>query len=518
MDVFDIQGHQVQLARDEETGETSFFVLPFAEDDMAESLAVLPVSGYDHHRLRDGNLVHLISMLDSGGQVVRTADFTDPLSPRWRGELVLSDEIDHVYGGGWGFYDYYWSPSAGQPLENRLLPVTARVVHQSESGRRYYDNTLRVIDMSDPDRPRLAAGAVSMNDYPFVNRVGHGNVLYSTHTEPAQDEEGNKKQYHVRYFLDCVDASNPDELVLLPKLNIPGELVDVDESGRLLYTVDYQFDEFGRRRNSLNVLRVEGDKAVLVDVLPVGEEIDRARYRDRTVWLTSHKQPWWGMGDDTIDSRQPYTRLARLDFAEDGTLQSDLASDVRGYHFNLLDVEDNLAYLSSSYPYGLLVLDVSDVANPAVLSASRSIGYISKLLRHEDFLYMPMGEYGVRRTALRGLAFPAAGRPSKRPCLPPGKRRGRGSQARLSCSRNACRFARDERQAVHSAARRQVMRIAWALVVSVLAAGCYGSHEGAKGTVGGNEARIVPAGRVPPRTVGQLPAHRSARSAASTKR
>jgi hypothetical protein len=30
-----------------------------------------------------------------------------------------------------------------------MLPVTMRVVHESESGRRYYDNYLKVIDLSD---------------------------------------------------------------------------------------------------------------------------------------------------------------------------------------------------------------------------------------------------------------------------------------------------------------------------------------------------------------------------------
>lgn len=398
MDVFNIGGYQVQFARHEKDGSFHFFVLPFGADDMAESVAELQVSGSSHHRLRDGDMIHLIYR-DNNGQVVRTADFTDPKNPRWRGEYRLSDDIDHIYGGGWGFYDYYWSPSAGQPLGNKMLPVTMRVVHESEGGRRYYDNALRLIDMSDPDNPRLTDGTLTMNEYPFVNRVSHGNVLYSVHTEPAEDAEGNTKQYHTKYYLDRVDVSDPDSFVELPKLSIPGELVDVDENGTILYTVDYQFDEFGRRRNSLNVLRIEEEQAVLVEVIPVGDDIGRARYMDRTIWLTSHKQPWWGLGEDTIDSRQPYTRLSKLVFAEDGTLQSDLASNIHGYHFNLLDIEDDLMYLSSTHPYGLLILNVSDITDPDILNASRSIGYISKLIRHEDFVYMPMGSYGVRRSS-----------------------------------------------------------------------------------------------------------------------
>jgi hypothetical protein len=171
----------------------------------------------------------------------------------------------------------------------------------------------------------------------------------------------------------------------------------VDASGTLLYTVDYQWDEFGRRRNSFNVLKLDGDTATLVSVLPVGDEIDRARYLDREVWLTSHRYAWWGRDDDSPDSRQPYTRLVRLRFDAAAALTAQDSHDVAGYDFNLLDVEGNRVYLSSSYPTGLLILDTTDFGHPKELGASRTIGYVSKFVRDTDYLYLPMGSYGVRR-------------------------------------------------------------------------------------------------------------------------
>ncbi|HKU37461.1 MAG TPA: hypothetical protein VJR89_04920, partial [Polyangiales bacterium] len=229
---------------------------------------------------------------------------------------------------------------------------------------------------------------------------GHGKLLYSTHTEPALDKNGNPKQYHERYFVDRVDATDPNNLKLLPKVNIPGRLVDVDASGKLLYTVDYQWDEHGRRRNSFNVLRLEGDQATLVTVLPVGDEIARARYLDREVWLSTHSYPWYGRNDDSPDSRQPYTRLTRLRFDEQGTVASNVSHDVSGYHFDLLDVEGTQVYLASSYPTGLLILDTTQLENPKIVGASRTIGYVSKLVHEGDALYLPMGSYGVRRVAI----------------------------------------------------------------------------------------------------------------------
>ncbi len=402
VDVFSIGGYQVQLGVDEQDSTYRFFVLPFGEDDMAKSVAELPVDTSLFYQMQDGAIIHMVgSDRTTGDQLIRNADFSDPKHPRWRGEYRIPAEAEHFYSGGysgyWSFYDYYWNPGAGQPLDNQLLPVTTREVKTDATGRRYYKNYLRVIDLKDADKPRLAAGSIEMPDWPFVNHVGHGTMLYSTHTEPALDASGNPKKYHERYFLDRVDASDPDHLKALPKVNIPGRLIDVDASGKVLYTVDYQWDDFGRRRNSFDVLKLAADTATLETVLAVGDEIDRGRYLDREVWLSTHRYAWWGLNSDSPDSRQPYTRLTRLRFSAQAALTSQDSHDVAGYDFDLLDVEGARVYLASSYPTGLLILDTTNFAKPSVLGASRTIGYVSKIVRNGTYLYMPMGSYGVRR-------------------------------------------------------------------------------------------------------------------------
>jgi len=403
VDVFDIADHEVQLGYDEDDSSFRFFVLPFGADDLADSVAELPVDMYASYEMQAGDVVHVIgNAAGTGEQVIRSADFSDPMHPRWRGSYTVGTDIDHIWSGGGyygyaGYYDRYWNPSAGQPLENQLLAVTTREVNTDDQGRRFYKNHLRIVDLRDPDDLHLAGGSVELPDWGFINRIDHGSMLYSVHTEPALDADGHPKQFHERYFVDRVDASNPDSIALLPKISVPGQLVDVDDSGTILYTVDYQWDDHGRRRNSLNVLHLDGDEAVLQAVLPVGDDIDRARYLDREVWLSTHRYPWWGRSADSPDSRQPYTRLTRLEIAEDGTIAADDRHDVAGYHFDLLDVDGPTVYLASSYPTGLLVLDTSDFADPAIVNTSRTIGYVSKILRKDDFLYMPMGSYGVRR-------------------------------------------------------------------------------------------------------------------------
>jgi hypothetical protein len=286
----------------------------------------------------------------------------------------------------------------GEVTDTRIVgDVLYAVSHRNPDYWRYdtddWEDTTWVlsINIADPDNIR----EVDRETFPGASQVIQ--VFPNSISVAAVDADGNPKKYHVRYFVDRIDVSDPDKPIQLDKVNIPGVPVDVDESGKILYSVDYQWDDFGRRRNSFNVLNLSDDTAELLAVLPVGDEIGRARYMDRVVWLASHRYPWYGLNDDSVDSRQPYTKLTRVSVDDDGIV-SDVAADVSGYHFDLLDVEDNLAYLASSYPTGLLVLDVSDMEAPSIVSAARTVGYVSKIVRHGDALYMPMGPYGVRTT------------------------------------------------------------------------------------------------------------------------
>jgi len=406
LDVFDIQGRQVQLVGDVENGGFFFEVLDFGDDaepwaDNAPALARLDLPFTSApYPIRDGDVLHLVGYEPDLGQVIRNADFTDVLAPALRGLLDFSNEVDAVYRPGYSFYYYYWNPTSGLPIDGRILPFTERHIIELPNGRREWDSELGLVDLTDIDAPRIAEGRVPMNDYPFVNKVTHGRVLHSTHVEEAKTADGETLYYHVRSFVDRIDVTDPDAPVQLPSLNVPGLLVDVSEDGTLLYTVDYQWDDFGRRRNSLNVLRVVGEQAELIEVIPVSDQVNRAVFRDQTIWLVNHKYPWWGVQSDTVASRQPYTILEKFTVAADGTLASQAAARLHGYHFDLLDVEADRIYLASTWPYGLLVLDAANPAEPQIRHAARSIGYISRIVTHGDAIYTPLGWYGVHRTVV----------------------------------------------------------------------------------------------------------------------
>jgi hypothetical protein len=412
-DVFEVQGLQVQLVTDPYSGQVRLEVRPFAKEDDGPTLAELdlPYSGVPYV-LRDGDILHLIGSEPNRGQVVHSADLQSPKSPTLRGDLLLSDSNWNVYHPGWGWYTHYWSPYAGLPLRNQIIAATFREVVTGQGGRRDWNSELRFLDLRDADKPRVATGKVPMNDFPFVNKITHGNVLYSTHVEQATTPDGSSLLYHVRSYVDRVDVTNPDSPKGLPAVNVPGYLVDVSDDGSIWYTVDFQWDEFGRRRNSVNVLRLlPSNQAFLVEVIPVADQINRAALRpgqlseqggrpagwnDRTIWLTAHKYPWWGVQSDTLTSRQPYTVLRRVDFDADGHLAADQKASFDGYHFDLLDVDQSQMYLSSASPSGLLVVDVQNMAKPVVTYTTRTIGYVSRIVADAGHLYAPLGMYGLQ--------------------------------------------------------------------------------------------------------------------------
>ncbi|MBN2361637.1 MAG: beta-propeller domain-containing protein [Deltaproteobacteria bacterium] len=400
MNAYNVQGKEIQIINNTDRPGCRVDVLDFGKDDDRPVLATLdlpfrsaPVC------FQDGNLIRMIGFVPSTyTQMMTTLDVSNPVVPRLRGHYDVPNDVDRIYNEGYSFYYVYWSPWSGLPLEGRIFPVTMRRVIERADGRRNFESHLRLIDFSDIDNPRMTLGAVPMNDWPFVNKVTHGNMLYSTHVEEAVTPDGDHLQYHVRSYIDRIDVNDPDNPLALPKINVPGVLVDTSDDGRLLYTIDYQWDAYGRRRNSLNVLTVDGDVATLRTVLPVGDRINRALFRDRTLWVTTHKYPWWGVHSDSVASRQPYTLLNRIDFGQDGELLQLTSADLQGYHFDLLDVQEPTVFLASGYPYGVLVLDATDPTLPVIVTDARTIGYVSKIVFAGAHIYMPLGWYGVHRT------------------------------------------------------------------------------------------------------------------------
>jgi hypothetical protein len=63
----------------------------------------------------------------------------------------------------------------------------------------------------------------------------------------------------------------------------------------------------------------------------------------------------------------------------------------KGYPFDLLDVEASQLYLSTSSLSGLLVVDVTNIADPHVTHSARILSYISRIVPFDGKLLRAAG-------------------------------------------------------------------------------------------------------------------------------
>ncbi|MBN2197147.1 MAG: beta-propeller domain-containing protein [Polyangiaceae bacterium] len=140
-----------------------------------------------------------------------------------------------------------------------------------------------------------------------------GDLIASQHQEPVEDDPAR-----VRYYLDRIDVSDPEEPVLLDPVNIPGQVLHYDHDRGLLVTVEdrrevlaelpnyqacdnldplasWEYDEGAYEANGydwentpgacvrwhrrLNSLRLDGDVARRVSVLDLDQPLDDGTYR-----------------------------------------------------------------------------------------------------------------------------------------------------------------------------------------------------------------------------------------------
>ena len=120
---------QVQLVTDVYTDQVRLEVRKFGMEDDGPTLAMLDLPfSCAPFVLRDGDVLHMIGNEPNVGQVVRNADLTDPKNPKLRGRADAHRQQLERLPPGLGLVPHYWSPYAGLPLRNQIVPATFRKV------------------------------------------------------------------------------------------------------------------------------------------------------------------------------------------------------------------------------------------------------------------------------------------------------------------------------------------------------------------------------------------------------
>jgi hypothetical protein len=334
---------------------------------------------------------------------VTVVDLTVPASARLRGTVRLpTPEGYYGYGyDGWGgWYGWYgwWDgetmvQAGGDVLAYReYLP---RYVRDADGTSRRTDTSLlRVIDLANPDAPRLSSTTVSpTRDGWWGNLRAVGSTLYASHYDYV-DRGG--RYPGVRYYVDRIDLSDRAAPRVLSRVNVPGLLVGASADQRYLYTVDYRWFDYGgdvgsRARNTFNVLELAAGRAYLRSTVDVDGYLGNVFVRGSRAYFSAERYdattPGYGA---------PTVQLHALDLSNPAAPVDRAGAAQRGWGW-LLGVEGDRALVQSGWGAGVDVYRLTDERAPELLSFQRTRGWWgSNLARQGDTMYLATGYWGTQ--------------------------------------------------------------------------------------------------------------------------
>ncbi|MFT3924246.1 MAG: beta-propeller domain-containing protein [Myxococcales bacterium] len=345
-------------------------------------------------------------------KVVGTFDVAPATNNEWLGEVLLTDSALLV-GRGAGYYSY-WDQGTDKvrysydifTLENPSAPAFVKrfdVPSTMAGGGWGYG---------------MGACGVDMYWgywYGGTSALVSGNLVVSQHESDVDD--GTQR---VRYYLDRLDVSDPRNPVLLPPVNIPGQVVHYDGASQRAVTVSYvhheeraanwqdctwraygawyedESDACHLYERQVNVLAVDDDKATRISQLKLdGERIATSLgvSNERFFYLSSERKPY-----DYNNPTAASQRLETLAFAAGGQIQrlpSLELEDSLGYYWygSDLKVRGTRAFVPGNGT--LQVAQTSDKLHPALSSHEVQAWGCSYLEIGTDRAYCASNEYGV---------------------------------------------------------------------------------------------------------------------------
>jgi uncharacterized secreted protein with C-terminal beta-propeller domain len=340
---------------------------------------------------------------------------------------ITQTENTLLVGRSTGYYSYdsYGNPTGSPP-------------------RYFYD----VIDLSDPAAPAVVKRfevpeAISAGGWGYYGMGGctidmawgwygggyssgtltDGDLVISQHAVPV----GNRYD-QVRYYLDRIDVSDPTNPVVLPSVNIPGNVVHFNADSNEIVTVDYQetledgvvdndcylrgawgyYDsDIGRcrvNRRSINALVLEGDRAVRTSQILLDREqrTGSIAVSDRRVFYTTSDFP--EVSSNGYQQSSDVT-LNALGLAGGGVLEPLAPVDlgVRApYYWGDLRARGERAFEISQS--SLTVIDTADGEAPVQKTFELpTYSYCSAFEVSGDAAYCAMGQRGVEVFDLSGM-------------------------------------------------------------------------------------------------------------------
>lgn len=258
---------------------------------------------------------------------------------------------------------------------------------------RYWQHyKLSVLDLSDPANPTLAEPLSLPANEEAAGLLADGDDLYVSYRIPVDVE--NDSRPFVRYYFRRLDLSNPAAPDLSGGINVPGNLLAVEDNGRTVVTQDYVWGE-QVVEIAINKLTVIGERAML-DARRrfIDQQVHNVALDGRGHLLVSHRVAW-----RAYDQNNPEDNLQKLTVMDLQTESMPILSESDvDIWAQLQDARDGRALFS--VPGGLLVMDLEDPAEPQAQAWFPTRGWPRQLVLHGDDIYFAAGRYGLYRFGL----------------------------------------------------------------------------------------------------------------------
>ncbi len=367
--------------------ESELRIVPLSSSqllDEATASSTTPLTGFNGRLFQNGRFIYFTSQPPEGKGTVQVIDISDPVMPKMRGKFV-SDlpentyinemlQVDHdllvVHLRRHASYCIECDHFAGPPLPSAP------------------SDELAVIDLSDPDNPRLAS-RVNLGGYYSTGEIqSRGRVVYFSAVRVDKNIS--------RHYLVRVDLSNPVSPNKLPEINIPGALIDISHNGHYVYTSDNVFTE-NRSQLTLFASALVGDKAYLRGEVKLPDYAGDFIYAS-TGFIYFTMSSYESRTDSRINGSGlvsisgPALALNAVDVRHARDLKVTPSTKIQNAFGSLRKVSGNKALIDLS-GFGLAIFDVG--AQPPTFNKLVRQGWIADIQVRGDRVFILSGPYGV---------------------------------------------------------------------------------------------------------------------------
>lgn len=289
-----------------------------------------------------------------------------------------------------------------QEVEASTVPTTEDR-YDYEQHRYWQSYKFNILDLSNPAQANISQTLAMPAEEEAAGVLAAGDKLYVTYRKPVRLP--NDSRPYVRYYFKTIDLSNPALPVISAPVNIPGQLIAVDQD-----TLLTQDTLWGSQvvETAINKLKLQNNLAYLQgtyrfqDQLVQSVNLDRAGHA-----VVSHQLAWYANQAAYGQDYESYDYTNRMSVL-----------NLNGATFSLLSTTDvdNWATLKDArqgralfqVPGGLLVMNLDDATSPYAQAYFPTRGWPRDIKVEGQDIFFSAGSYGLYRFDLNAnnLALP----------------------------------------------------------------------------------------------------------------